>query len=117
MDWPARVEDVASLAMAVTAMIVRSKARSGERDALCAVWEKHLRARTEGDQSRLLYLYCFDAADPDAYVLVEVFRDGAGPPSPDAPFFKEFMRDAAPLLDGMPVVQRTEVVWSKGLAS
>lgn len=117
MDWPAEADAVASVAMVVTAMIVRSKAKSGERDALPAAWEKHLHAQTEADESRLLYLYCFDADDPDAYVLVEVFRDGAGPPPPDAPFFQEFMRDAGPLLDGMPVVQRTEVVWSKGLAS
>ena len=117
MDWPAEADAVASVAMVVTAMIVRSKAKSGERDALRAAWEKHLRAQTEADESRLLYLYCFDADDPDAYVLVEVFRDGAGPPPPDAPFFQEFMRDAGPLLAGMPVVQRTEVVWSKGLAS
>lgn len=50
-------------------------------------------------------------------MLVEVFRDGAGPPPPEAPFFQEFMRDAGPLLDDIPVVQRTEVVWSKGLGS
>lgn len=101
--------------MAVTAMIVRSKARSGKRDALRAAWEKHLQAPTEADDSRLLYLYCFDAEDPDAYTLIEVFRDDASPPPPDAPFFQEFMRDAGPLLDDMPRVQRTEVVWSKGL--
>ena len=62
------------------------------------------------------YLYCFDADDPDAYVLVEVFADGAAPPPPDAPFFQDLMREAGSLLDGMPAVQRTEVVWSKGLA-
>jgi quinol monooxygenase YgiN len=117
MDWPPGREELASLAMAVTAMIVRSEAKPGQRDALRAVWEKHLRAPTDADDSRLLYLYCFDAEDPDAYVLVEVFRDGAGPPPPNAPFFQEFMRDAGPLLDDVPVVQRTEVVWSKGLGS
>jgi quinol monooxygenase YgiN len=117
MDWPDRREKLASVAMAVTAMIVRPKAKPGERDALHAAWEKHLRSATEADDSRLLYLYCFDADDPDAYVLVEAFRDGAGPPPPDVPFFQEFMRDAGPLLDGMPTVQRTEVVWSKGLGS
>ena len=97
-------------------MIVRSKAKPGRRDALRAAWDKHLRAATEADHSRLLYLYCFDADDPDAHMLVEVFRDGVGPPPPDAPFFQEFMRDAGPLLDGMPVVQRAEVVWSKASA-
>lgn len=97
-------------------MIVRSKARAGERDALRAAWEKHLQAETESDPSRLLYLYCLDADDQDAYVLVEVFAEGAGPPAPNAPFFQEFMREAGPLLDGMPAVQRTEVVWSKGLS-
>jgi quinol monooxygenase YgiN len=96
-------------------MIVRSKAKTGQRDALRAAWEKHLRAATEADSSRLLYLYCFDTDDPDGYVLVEVFADGAGPPPPDAPFFQDFMREAGPLLDGMPTIQRTDVVWSEGL--
>ena len=96
-------------------MILRSKAKAGERDALRAAWEKHLRAAAESDSSRLLYLYCFDADDTDAYVLIEVFAEGAAPPPPDAPFFQDFMRDARPLLDAMPTVQRTEVVWSKGL--
>lgn len=101
--------------MPATAMIIRSKAKTGERDALRAAWERHLKRATEADSSRLLYLYCFDADDPDAYVLVEVFAEGAAPPLPDAPFFQEFMREAGPLLDAMPAVQRTEVVWSKGL--
>ena len=101
--------------MGATALIVRSRAKAGERDALRAAWEKHLRAAAEADPSRLLYLYCFDTEDPDAYLLVEVFADGAAPPPPDAPSFQDFMREAAPLLDGMPTVQRTDVVWSKGV--
>ena len=104
-------------AMAATAMIVRSKAKPGQRDALHAAWDTHLRAATESDDSRLLYLYCFDAEDSDAYVLIEVFRDGASPPPPDAASFQDFMRDAGSLLDGMPSVQRSEVVWSKGLGA
>jgi quinol monooxygenase YgiN len=98
-------------------MIVRSRAKPGKREELRTAWDKHLRAETESDPSRLLYLYLFDANDPDAYFLVEVFAEGASPPPPDAPFFESFMQEAGPLLDGMPAVQQTEVVWSRGLRS
>jgi quinol monooxygenase YgiN len=101
--------------MTATAMIVRSRARPGKREELRAAWDKYLRAESESDPTRLLYLYLYDADDPDAYVLVEVLAKGASPPPPDAPFFQRFMQEAAPLLDGMPAVQQTEVVWSKGL--
>jgi quinol monooxygenase YgiN len=101
--------------MAATAMIVRSRAKPGKREELRASWDKHLRAETESDPARLLYLYLYEADDPDAYVLVEVLAEGASPPPPDAPFFQRFMQEAAPLLDGMPAMQQTEVAWSKGL--
>jgi quinol monooxygenase YgiN len=99
--------------MAATAIIVRSRAKPGKRDELRVAWDRHLRPEIESDPARLLYLYLWDSDDPNASVLIEVFAEGASPPPPDAPFFQRFMQEAAPLLDGMPAVQQTEVVWSK----
>jgi hypothetical protein len=99
--------------MTATAMIVRSRARPGKREELRAAWDKHLRAETESDPDRLLYLYLYDAEDPDAYVPIGALAKGASPRPPDAPLFQRFMQEAAPLLDGMPAVH--QVVWSKGL--
>jgi quinol monooxygenase YgiN len=94
--------------MAATAMIVRSRAKPGKREELRAAWDKHLRAETESDPARLLYRYLYEADDPEAYVLVEVCsqrRLARRPPT--RRFFRRFMQEAAPLLDGMPAVQQT----------
>jgi quinol monooxygenase YgiN len=64
-----------------------------------------------------LYLYCYDAADPDMIHMVEVYRDqDAMAANASGAWFGEYMRAAAPPIEGRPEMITAEPVWAKGHA-
>ena len=103
--------------MRKTALILRVKARPGRRDELRALWDEHLRPRAEANPAQELYLYCYDVEDPDTIHMVEVYGDrDAMAANASTPWFGEYMRVAAPLIDGRPEMITAEPVWAKGYA-
>jgi len=100
-----------------TTLILKVRAQPGKRDQLRALWDEHLRPRAEANAAQELYLYCYDTEDPDAVHIVEVYGDPAAmAQNAGAPWFSEYMRAAAPLIDGRPEMATAEPVWAKGYA-
>jgi quinol monooxygenase YgiN len=104
-------------AVTKTALILTVRTLAGKRDALRALWEEHLRPRAEVNPAQELYLYCYDADDPDTIHIVEVYGDAAEMGrNASAPWFADYMRAAGPLLAGPPSIHTAEPVWAKGYA-
>jgi len=98
-----------------TAVIIRITTRPGQRAALRARWDEHLRARVEQSPAQALYLVVEDAADPDTLHLVEVYTDPAAMDrNAQAPWFAAYLAAVAPLLAGQPVMATGDLVWAKG---
>lgn len=101
--------------MAKVALFIKSKAKPGQRDALRALWETHLRDAAAANPALEAYFYCYSNDDPDTVHLFEVYTDAAAQAADgggDA--FKTFMVEAGPLLDGFPEVHQMTPVWIKG---
>lgn len=104
-----------AVAMSKTALILTVRAQPGKREELRALWDEQLRPRAEHNEALELYLYCYDAVDPDAIHIVEVYGDAdAIERNATAPWFARYMRDSAPLIAGAPAMVTARPVWAKG---
>jgi len=100
-----------------TALILTVRTKPGKRDELRALWNRQLRPRAETNDAQELYLDCYDAQDPDTIHMVEVYGDPQAMQSnASAPWFADYMRAAAPLLDGAPRMVTAAPQWAKGYA-
>ena len=97
-------------------LVVRSKAQPGARDRVRLLFEEHLAPRALANDAQEVVIWATDAADPDAFYLVEVYRDRASmEANSQAPWFWEYLSAAGPHLDGQPEVLSAAPAWSKGI--
>jgi len=100
--------------MAKVALFIKSKAKPGKRDALRALWEKHLRDLAAANAAQEVYFYCYDNDDPDTFCLFEVYSSAeALAANAQGEAFGAYMAEAGPLLDGFPEVRQTTPMWIK----
>lgn len=86
----------------------------GQRDALLALWDKHLRPRAEANDDQSRYVMAIDAADPDVVRITEVYASQeAFEASSQAPWFAAYMAEAGPLLAGQPDFRMGSPHWVK----
>lgn len=99
------------------AVVLEVKTRAGTRDQVLAAWERHLRPQLESpDSAQELYLVCEHASDPDTLLLIELYDDPSRmQANARAPWFADYMREVAPLLDGQPRMVVGQPVWAKGI--
>jgi quinol monooxygenase YgiN len=101
--------------MPKTALILTVRSQPGRRDELRALWDEHLRPRAEANPAQELYLYCYDATDPDVIHMVEVYGDPSEMErNAEAPWFADYMQASGPLLAGAPTMVTAHPVWAKG---
>lgn len=100
--------------MADTVLFLTVRAQPGKRDALKAAWEAHLQPRAAENPAQATYFYCFSDSDPDTIHIFEHYTDpDALAANATAPFFADFMAEAAPLIAGEPQVAQATPVWIK----
>lgn len=100
--------------MKAIAVLVTHRTREGQRDAVRAVWEKHMAPATTANPGHLAYTYCFDDNDPDVIVAFQVYRDeDEAAAFQRTPAYAAYEVTVAPLLTGAPSVARLTPVWSK----
>jgi quinol monooxygenase YgiN len=98
------------------ALIVRGRARPGQRDAVLALYERLQAPRALTDAAQLVVVWCADVADADAFWLFEVYASAeALQANAQAPWFWECMAQAQPLLAGQPEVVTGSPGWTKGI--
>ncbi len=96
------------------ALIVTHHALPGRRDAVRAVWERHMAPAIDANPGHLAYFYCFDAHQPEVIAAFQQYRSAE-----DAAAFLQtdpylaYEREVAPLLASAPQVQRLTPTWTK----
>lgn len=100
--------------MADVALFMTVRAKPGQRDALRAVWERHLKPRAAANPKQAGYYYCYAREHPDEIRICEYYTDETAlEDNAISAFFQDFMAEAAPLMEGEPDVSMADPVWIK----
>jgi quinol monooxygenase YgiN len=96
------------------ALFIKVRARPGQRDALRALWEEHLKPRAAANPHQALYTYAYDDADPDTIGMFELYAgEAALAENAKSAFFADYMQAAAPLIEGSPEITMLTPIWTK----
>lgn len=88
--------------------------RPGQRDAVRAVWERHMQPAIAANPGHVAYAYCFDADDGDVIRVFQAYVDGDAAVAflrTDA--YAAYLAEVEPLLEGDPELHRGTVEWSR----
>ncbi|MHA3841686.1 putative quinol monooxygenase [Sphingomonas aestuarii] len=101
--------------MTAIALFITHRTAPGQRDAVRAVWERHMAPAVESNAGHLAYYYCFDTEDPDVLRVFQLYRDrGASAAFLKHPNYAAYLGEVEPLLQGPPQVHEAEPKWQKG---
>ena len=101
-----------------TALFIRHLTLPSKRDAVQAIWEKHMAPAILNNPGHTAYFYCFDNSDPDSICAFQEYRS-----EQDAQAFLKteaymaYLREVEPLLSGPPQVTSLTPKWSKSPAA
>lgn len=100
--------------MAELAIFLKVRTKPGQRDALKALWEQHLKDRAAANAMQSRYVYAFDAQDENVIHMAEVYETRAAfEENAQADWFAAYMKEAMPLLDGEPEFHMAIPQWIK----
>jgi len=100
--------------MAELALFLTVKTKPGKRDALKSLWEQHLKQRAEINESQSRYVYAYDLHDENIIRITEVYETVAAfEENSKQEWFSEYMKAAAPFLDGDPEFHMAVPQWVK----
>ena len=100
--------------MSQVALFIRHRAKSGKRDEVRAVWEKHMAPAISANPSHTAYFYCFDNADPDSICAFQQYANAeAAQEFLKTTSYMSYLREVEPLLSGPPQVTDLIPVWAK----
>lgn len=95
-------------------VIIEHRVKPGERDAVHAVWDEHLRPAIEANPDHEAYAYMYDEDDPDVIRAVQQYTDAAAAAAfLTTPAYAAYVDAVEALLVGPPSVTRHEVIWRK----
>ncbi len=96
------------------ALFLTVKTQPGQRDALVALWEKHLMTRAADDASHLSYVFALDLQDQDTVHITEVYKTQAAFQSnSQSDWFAAYMAEVGPLLAEEPAFAMASPYWLK----
>ncbi len=96
------------------ALFLKIKTQPGQRDALIALWDEHLRTRAAENADHVSYVFALDMGDPDTVHITEVYSTQAAfKASSQSPWFAAYMAKAAELLAGEPGFVMAKPYWVK----
>ncbi|MEO1677371.1 MAG: hypothetical protein AAFU80_04340 [Pseudomonadota bacterium] len=100
--------------MAEVVLFITVRAQPGQRDALRAVWERHLKARVVKTAAQPVYYYCYSREHPDEIRMFEHYTDESVlEENAMSAVFAAFMDEAGPLIAGQPEAAMADPVWIK----
>ena len=100
--------------MSGVSIFIRHKALSGQRDAVHAIWDKHLRPAIESNPDHTSYHYGFDQNDPDTICVFQRYVSAlAASDFLKSPAYGQYLEAVTPLLSGPPDVHSVHQVWAK----
>lgn len=96
------------------ALFLTIKTQEGQRDALVALWNTHLKMRAQDNPDHLSYVFALDLNDANTVYISEVYASQAAfQANSQSPWFGTFMSEVGPLLDGAPTMAMANPFWIK----
>ena len=96
------------------ALFLKIKTQPGQRDALVALWDKHLKTRAADNAEHLSYVFALDMGDPDTVHITEVYSTQAAfQANSQSAWFAAYMAEAGQLLAGKPGFVMARPHWVK----
>lgn len=96
------------------ALFLTIETQPGQRDALVALWDQHLKTRAEEGDTHINYVFALDMNDPNTVHITEVYRTQAAfQANSQSPWFAAYMAEAGPLLAGEPGFAMASPHWVK----
>lgn len=107
----AQAEDMAD---GEVALFLTIKTQPGQRDALVALWDAHLKTRAAEDAAHVAYVFALDMGDPDTVHITEVYATQAAfEANSQSAWFSAYMAEAGQLLAGEPGFAMASPHWVK----
>lgn len=96
------------------ALFLTIETQPGQRDALVALWDEHLKLRAAEDANHVSYVFALDMGDPNTVHISEVYATQAAfQANSQSPWFAAYMAEAGPLLAGEPGFAMASPHWVK----
>ena len=96
------------------ALFITHRTRPGKRDAVRAVWMKHMAPAVAGNDQHLAYVYCFDAADADVLRVFQLYsNEAAASAFLELSAYRAYLAEVEDLLAGPPEVHAASPQWQK----
>ncbi len=96
------------------ALFLKIKTQPGQRDALVALWDEHLKTRAAENADHVSYVFALDMGDPDMVHISEVYSTQAAfQANSKSPWFAAYMAEAGQLLAGKPGFVMAKPHWVK----
>ena len=96
------------------ALFLTIKTQPGQRDALVALWDQHLKTHAATNTEHVSYVFALDVRDPDTIHISEVYSTQAAfEANSQAPWFSAYMAKAGELLAGEPDFAMARPYWVK----
>ena len=100
--------------MTAHALFITHRTAPGRRDAVRAVWEKHMAPAVEGNPDHLAYYYCFYQTDADVLRVFQLYRNEAAAAAfLQHPNYVAYLGEVEALLAGAPEVHAATPQWQK----
>jgi quinol monooxygenase YgiN len=102
--------------MAGFGLFITHRTSPGQREAVRAIWERHMQPAIAGNPGHVAYFYCFAGDDAD---VIRVFQRYVDRDASEAflrhPSYLAYLAEVEGLLAGPPEVVEAKVMWSKGV--
>lgn len=100
--------------MSKIALIVRHKAKSGQRDKLRAVWERFIKPNAFKNPAHLSYFFNYEENDPNRVIAFQVFSSvRAKDEFLESDWYPEYIRQVSEYIAEPPDITTASLVWSK----
>lgn len=99
------------------AIVIKGKAKPGQRATVLALFERHLAERARSNSAQEIVCWCADENDGEVFHLFEVYTNKESfQAAASAPWFASYMQEAGPLLAAPPEFAMATLSWAKGVA-
>lgn len=96
------------------AVFLTIETQPGQREALVALWDEHLKSRAAEDDEHIEYIFALDMNDPNTVHIAEVYTTQAAfQANTQSPWFASYMAEAGPLLADDPAFALASPYWMK----
>lgn len=99
---------------AKTALFVRHRAKSGRREEVLRIWERHVKPRAEANPDHEAYYFCFDDTDPDVVCVFQLYRNRAALDAFMAgDWYPAYLGEIAEVVAAEPEILPATLQWAK----